>query len=177
MKVAQSCPTLCDPRDYAVHGILQARILQWIALPISRGSSQSWDRTQVSHIAGGFFISWATREAQEHSIYTPILKRRRKGKRSKSYLGASIKHEALAQSHLAGATWHLEVYVTPTSCGPEHDRSEVGTKYSDVSPLTPQCLASASHDSHWNPDSRGAYVMIWTVGLPGAQKRMEKNTG
>ena len=40
VKVAQSCPTLCDPRDYTVHGILQARILQWVAFPFSRGLSQ-----------------------------------------------------------------------------------------------------------------------------------------
>ena len=37
MKVAQSCPTLCDPKDYTVHGILQARILEWVAYPFSRG--------------------------------------------------------------------------------------------------------------------------------------------
>ena len=40
VKVAQSCPTLCDPMDYIVHGILQARILEWVAFPFSRGSSQ-----------------------------------------------------------------------------------------------------------------------------------------
>ena len=39
VEVAQSCPTLCDPRDYTVHGILQARILEWVAFPFSRGSS------------------------------------------------------------------------------------------------------------------------------------------
>ena len=66
MKVAQSCPTLCDPMDYTVHGILQARILKWVAFPSSRGSSLPRDRTQVSHIAGGFFTSSATREAQEY---------------------------------------------------------------------------------------------------------------
>ena len=66
VKVAQSCPTLWDPIDYRVHGILQARILEWIAVPFSRGSFQCKDRTQVSHIAGGFFTSWATREAQEY---------------------------------------------------------------------------------------------------------------
>ena len=64
VKVAQSCPTLCNPMDYTVHGILQARILEWVAFPVSRGSSQPRDRTQVSHIAGGFFTRWATREAQ-----------------------------------------------------------------------------------------------------------------
>ena len=49
--------------DYAVHGILQAGILEWVAFPFSGGSSQPRDQTQVSHIAGGFFTSWVTREA------------------------------------------------------------------------------------------------------------------
>ena len=49
--------------DYTDHGILQARILEWVAFPFSRGSSQTRDRTQVSHIAGRFITSWATREA------------------------------------------------------------------------------------------------------------------
>ena len=66
VKVAQSCPTLCDPMDYTVHGILQARILEWVAFPFSRESSQPTDGTQVSCIAGEFFTSWATREAQEY---------------------------------------------------------------------------------------------------------------
>ena len=57
MKVTQSCLTLCDSLDSTIHGILQARILEWIAFPFSGGSSQPRDRTQVSHIAGGFFTS------------------------------------------------------------------------------------------------------------------------
>ena len=57
VKVTQSCLTLCNPMDYKVHGILQARILEWVAIPFSRGSSQPRDRTQVSRIAGGFFTS------------------------------------------------------------------------------------------------------------------------
>ena len=47
---------------WTVHGILQARILEWADIPFSRGSFQPRDRTQVSHMAGGFFTSWATRE-------------------------------------------------------------------------------------------------------------------
>ena len=66
--VTQSCLTLCDPMDCSppgssVHGILQARILEWVAISFSRGSSQLSDQTQVSHIAGGFFTSWAIKEA------------------------------------------------------------------------------------------------------------------
>ena len=64
MKVAQLFPTLCDPMDYTVFGILQVKILEWVAFPFSRGSFQPRDQTQVSHIEGGFFTSWATREAQ-----------------------------------------------------------------------------------------------------------------
>ena len=64
VKVAQL--TLCDPTDYTVHGILQARILERVAFPFSRGSSQPRDQTQVSRIAGRFFTIWATREAQEY---------------------------------------------------------------------------------------------------------------
>ena len=65
VKVAQSCPTLCNPTNYTIHGILQARKLEWVAFPFSRGSSQTRSRTQVSLIAGGFFTSWATREAHK----------------------------------------------------------------------------------------------------------------
>ena len=57
MKVPQSYPTLCKPMFYTVHGILQARELEWVAIPFSRGSSQTKDRTQVSHIAGKFSTS------------------------------------------------------------------------------------------------------------------------
>ena len=65
---AQSCPTLCDPMDCSlpgssVHGILQARVLEWVAISFSRGSSQPRDRTQVSRTAGRRFTIWATREA------------------------------------------------------------------------------------------------------------------
>ena len=61
--VAQSCLTLCDPWTVArqalsVHGILQARILKWVAIPFSRGSSQPRDRTQVSCMASRFFTIW-----------------------------------------------------------------------------------------------------------------------
>ena len=54
-KVAQSCPTLSKPMNSTVHGILQARIVEWVAFPFSRGSSQPRDPAQVSRIAGGFF--------------------------------------------------------------------------------------------------------------------------
>ena len=60
------------PMDCIVHVILQARILAWVAFPFSRRSSQPRDQTQVFHIAGRFFTSWATREAQEYWSGYPI---------------------------------------------------------------------------------------------------------
>ena len=64
VKVAQSCLTLCVPMDYTVHGILQARILEWVAFPFSSGSSQPRNWTRVSCIAGGFFTNWAMKEVK-----------------------------------------------------------------------------------------------------------------
>ena len=73
VKVAQSCPALCDPMDYRAHGTLQARILGWVAYPmlgwvaypmlgwvaypLAGGSSRPRDRTGPSCIVGGFFTS------------------------------------------------------------------------------------------------------------------------
>ena len=65
-QVTQSRLTLCAPMDCIVPGILWARILEWVAFPFSKGSSQPRDRIQVSCIAGRFFTSWATRETQEY---------------------------------------------------------------------------------------------------------------
>ena len=69
-EVAQLCPTVCDPMDCSlpgssVQGILQARILERVAMPSSRGSSQPRDQSQVSYIEGGFFTTQATREAYQ----------------------------------------------------------------------------------------------------------------
>ena len=57
VNVAQSRLTLCDPMDYTVHGILQARILEWVTFSFSRGSSQPRDQTQVSRSACAYFTS------------------------------------------------------------------------------------------------------------------------
>ena len=74
--VTQSCPTLCDSMDCSppgssVHGILQARILEWVAIPFSRGSLWTRDWNPASCTVGRFFILWATREALLSS-YTSI---------------------------------------------------------------------------------------------------------
>ena len=72
--VAQSCPTLCHPMDCSppgssVHGILQARILEWVAISFSRASSWPRVQTRVSHTAGRFFTFWATREAPVRIVH------------------------------------------------------------------------------------------------------------
>ena len=80
VQLLQSCPTLCDPMDcnplgFSVHEILQARILEWVVMPSSRRSSQPRDITQMSHIAGRFFIRRATYKLativlmSEHLVY------------------------------------------------------------------------------------------------------------
>ena len=66
--VGQLCLTLCDPMDHSLtgssfHGILQARILEWVAIPFSRGSSQHTNQTWDSYTVGRFFTIWATRKA------------------------------------------------------------------------------------------------------------------
>ena len=66
-EVAQSCPTLCHPVDcsppgFSLQGLLQARILEWVVISFSRGSSQPRDQTWVSHITGTRFNLWPTRD-------------------------------------------------------------------------------------------------------------------
>ena len=64
-----SCVQLfATPWTYTVHGILRARILEWVAIPFSRGSSQPRDRTQVSCTAGRFFTSWATSKSKDTGV-------------------------------------------------------------------------------------------------------------
>ena len=82
-EVAQSCPTLCDPMDYSisgssVHGIFQARVLEWIAIAFSRGSSWPRNRTRVSRIAGRRFTLWA-------AVYT--------SHNNEQYLCCNFKHQ------------------------------------------------------------------------------------
>ena len=85
--VAQSYPTLqdtmdCCPSGSSVHGIFQARILEWVAISFSRGSSQPRDQTQVSYTAGRLFTDWATRNPKEMATHSSILARKTHGQRS-----------------------------------------------------------------------------------------------
>ena len=77
-EAAQSCMTFCEPMDCnlpgsSVHGILQARVLEWVATSFSRGSSQPRDQTRVSCIAGRCFTVWAIREAYLNQLIQQIF--------------------------------------------------------------------------------------------------------
>ena len=89
VKIAQSCPTLCDPMDCSlpgssVHGILQAIVLEWIAISFSKGSSQPRDRTQVSRIVDTHFTIWANVADTVHPCFNGIL--------PQSYFSLFFKH-------------------------------------------------------------------------------------
>ena len=76
----QLCPTLCNPKDYSlagfsVHGISQARRLEWVAIPFSRGFSQPRDQTRVSCITGRFFTTEPPRKPSRETI--PLYKVRK----------------------------------------------------------------------------------------------------
>ena len=88
-EVSQSCPTLCDPMDCSppsssIHGILQARILEWIAISFSKGSSQPRDRTHVSRIVDRHFTVWANVADTVHPCFNGIL--------PQSYFSLFFKH-------------------------------------------------------------------------------------
>ena len=102
-EVAQLCPTLCDPVDCSlpgssIHGILQTRILEWVAISFSRGSSRSRDQSRVSRIGSRRFNLWVTRE----DTIEPV-----------------IEHDFMARSHLTGVKENdktLNLYILTHTC-------------------------------------------------------------
>ena len=114
-EVAQSCPTFCDPMDCSlpgssVHGIFQARVLEWVAIFFSRGSSQSRDQTQVSRIAGRSFTLWATREDVETLEVLPCWWQ------MKSQLKSSSQDRQCQQHHIPHRVQHA-LLPTPSDPG------------------------------------------------------------
>ena len=69
VKIAQSCPTVCDPMEYTFHGIIQTRILEWVAFPFSRASSQPRDWIRVFHFAGRVFTSGLNHKESPRKTY------------------------------------------------------------------------------------------------------------
>ena len=112
VKFVQSCPTLCNPMAYTVHRFLQARILESVAFPFSRASSESRDQTQVSRIAGRFFTSWVTRESQEYwSVAYPFSSR---SSQPRNWTGVSC---TAGRFFTSGATREAPVSSTVCSMG------------------------------------------------------------
>ena len=146
VSVTQSCLTLCDSMDCSLSGyvseILQAGILEWVAIPFSRGSSQSWDWTHISHISGRFiFTIWVTREAKclvNLNDYSSLLVVKAPSFQCRGHgfpgQGTNIPH----------ATWcnqkkkvlkNLIGVTSPITVGPEcHDLSQNNTKFLIVVP-------------------------------------------
>ena len=118
-EVAQSCLTLCNPMDCSppgssIHGIFQARILEWVAISFSRRSSRPRDWTPVSHIIGRRFTVWATREERFSlfHIVTPFFswepkKEENGGKDAKSFFSHTnlFRVHFCVFSHGWGSKW------------------------------------------------------------------------
>ena len=122
VKVAQSCLTLCNAMDYTVHGIPQARILEWVAFPFSRGSSQPRDGTQISHIVDGFFTSWTTGEALGLWKHQPNLPSPSHGILPILFIFMSVLYYPLNQLHDHG--WVMTHSLKNT--GPAYTTSAAG---------------------------------------------------
>ena len=86
------------------HGILQARILEWVAFPFSKGSSQPKNQTQVSCIAGGFFTNWAIREA--NTIYWVFFP---------SHLGKISLKVSSTDEFIVWSSWEHDPYICETT--------------------------------------------------------------
>ena len=108
--------------DYTVHGILQARILEWVAFPFSRGSSQTRDQTEVSRIAGGFFISWATRETTREAPHPKFI-----NQESKFLQGSCCPICQIWEWRSAAVLWTFPVTATlkPLLLGTEYSQGLV----------------------------------------------------
>ena len=114
--VAQSCPTLCNPMDCrlprsSLHGISQARILEWVAISFSRLSSQPRDRSWVSCISGRFFTIWATREALRSADNTTVMAESEEELKSLSVKWSSNAVQCSASlSVVSDSLWPLGLY-------------------------------------------------------------------
>ena len=105
VKSLQSCPTMCDPMDcslpgFSVCGILQARILEWVAISSCRGSSQPRDRTRASCISGRFFLSVPRNKPQFTLIWLLLL-------RSSKHFWPALPHLELPCSGCLLPNWML----------------------------------------------------------------------
>ena len=113
MLVAQSCPILCNLVDCStpgssMHGISQARILEWVTISFSGGSSQPRSRSQVSCIAGRFFTVWVTRDKNQRSIFLFLVwEDTEGGKIEKVCFHVSLKSLLGIQAEILNRHWSI----------------------------------------------------------------------
>ena len=115
-EVTQSCPTLCDPMDWrppgsSVHGIFQARVLEWVAISFSRGSSRPRDRTRVSWVVGRRFTIGAKREAWQ-AYKTSVL--------FSACCSFSVVFAWFIHVDMCSSSWSLFSAETPIIWGPHN---------------------------------------------------------
>ena len=146
--------------DYTVHRILQARILEWVAFPFCRRSSQPRDRTQVSHIAGRFFTSWATRETQQYWCSLSLLQ----GIFSTKELNHGFLHYRQILYQLSIREAHLTANSLPiltlTSWNKRSEKDAENIPFSRIS------LSYNPQQHTWNKPPRHQPVDIISEGSP-----------
>ena len=106
----------CSLSGSSVHGIFQARVLEWIAISFSRGSSWPRNWTQVSRIAGRHFTIWATREAHNRKAYAPLILHLLLVELS--YRGLNTKTEKAMAPHSSTLAWKIPRMEEPVGCSP-----------------------------------------------------------
>ena len=129
----------CSPSGSSVHGIFQARVLEWVAVAFSRGPSWPRDRTQVSCIVGGFFTIWATREIL-HSQHTSVQMSHICSAHSRVQLGAASVNGAVLQLNRFLSSfvsvilsslclWVNQILSPFPSLSPKHPKSHLLSPY------------------------------------------------
>ena len=112
LKVVQPCPALYNRMDYTVHGILQARILEWVAFPFSRLSFQSRDQTQVSHTASVFFTIWTTNISYESVDWIKRVALSNAGGPDQSLEGLNRKKRGISPPVKGTPAWLLSLDIS-----------------------------------------------------------------
>ena len=140
--------------------ILQARILEWVAFPFSRGSSQPRNQTRVYCIAGGFFASWATREAPNSTI--DKIKKRRRRRRRKTNHGSQLRKEQCINFVLG---FPLSSVSKESACNADLGLipgSERSPGEGNGNPLQYSCLENPMDRGAWQPISIGSQELDTT---------------
>ena len=134
-------PVDCSPPSSSVHGILQARILEWVAISFSRGSSRPRDRTQVSHIAGRCFNLCTTREALKYKNPRTNIKDFKGGKE------ARLKEEGGGGERGGPKGWPYRHHLPPTDAQALWDFSQGLQRREDRNSALPEIRPDQNQNS------------------------------